>query len=320
MRSTGSPTWRLATIVPVALAGACSASPPPAVEVALGPVQMLAPPPPTPAEIAARATPEQAAAAQEGQGCASKPALRDRALCYLESGSEESIDPLFAIGRELAPRMASQAAAYRPDFVYAAENAGVLAAKSRDARLYTGLRSAGASDQLFAVHAIRHMLATLRFGYAHGKDADAAVRAERVEAARAGCASMLGAGDEEMLKAAADCLGEIGDPRDAAGVIDAMVSHPTVGVEKHLVEVVAQLSPVPKASLQKLTPVLEKKLAVDWTHDDLWLRARMCRLLLAEVPAGDTWPKKPAQVAVREIGNRNSQARAPCEDLATRKK
>jgi hypothetical protein len=42
--------------------------------------------------------------------------------------------------------------------------------------------------------------------------------------------------------------------------------------------------------------------------------------MVEQVPAREAWPKKPAETAIHEIADRNSQAKAPCDELANRSK
>ena len=265
-----------------------------------------------------RKTPEEAAAALEWTGCESKEKPRERAFCYLKSESEASLEPLFVLGRDLAEKAVSHPVSYWPDFTYAAENAGVIAAKTHETRLYAGLQATSEVDQLFAVEAIHHMLSTLRFGYAHGKSVDEGTRKDRLAAAHTGCLSKLTGKDARLVKAAADCLKEIHDPTDTAALVDVAVSHPSLEVQTHLLGLVGGFGPLPAASLPKLVPLLEKPMPTKWTHEEVALRATICRIFLREVDPKAAWTKKPAEAAVREIGNRDSQAKAPCEELARR--
>jgi hypothetical protein len=305
---------RLSLLAGLAPAGiACGPSSP-----STAAVQLQAPTPPTPEALAARKTPEEALQAKEGQGCDAMTKPRDAAFCYLKSEAEASIEPLFALGRTLADKAVANPVSYWPDFTYAAENAGILAAKTHDARLYAGLGSASEADQLFAVHALRHMLGMLRWGHIHGKSADEPVRKDRLPAVHAACLDKLAAQSPRMVNAAADCLKEIHDPADAGALLDVAAGHPSIEVQIHVLDVAGGAGPLPKASLAKLAPLLEKPLAVKWTQDEVSLRAAICRILLREVDAKESWAKKAAETAVREIGNRNSQARQPCEALAKR--
>jgi hypothetical protein len=313
---------RLPLLAALAALTACGASAP-----ATPPVAAAAPADPAAVARAAadanaaRKTPEEAAAAApDAKTCEAKVKPREMAFCYLKSEAEASIDPLFALGRTLAEKAVKQPVSYWPDFTYAAENAGVLAAKTKESRLYVGLGAAAEVDQLFAVRAIHHMLATLRYGHARGKEADEPVRKERLGAAHTACLGKLGAGNPMLASAAADCLKEIHDPADTVALVDAAMSQTDLEAQAHILEVAAPATPFPRPSLDKLVTVLEKPLGPKWTHGELFMRASICKVLLREVPATDPWPRKAAETAVREIGARNGQAKEPCEALAKRGK
>jgi hypothetical protein len=288
------------------------------------------PPPKEPspaAQVAAAAatSPEVVAAAAVGTHCEAEVKLRARAFCYLQSGSEDAIDPLFELGRTLGHEaMASrvQIPAVWQDFTYAAENAGVLAAKTQDARLYAGLESPHQTYHLFAIVAIHHMLAILRQGNARGKDADAPVRAERLAKAHVACRAALGDKYGMMVTSAADCLKEIGDPTDGGPLLEAAVDHPGDSkLQSHLVDIAAALPPYPVATLQKLRPLLEQPMPVRWTQEDINLRSTICTILARELPASETWPQAAAAVAAREVGDaRGGPARVACQTLAARTK
>jgi hypothetical protein len=261
------------------------------------------------------------AVAPEVRSCVAEKTARDQAYCYLKTESEDAIDPLFEIGHSVSHEAETISTWDMQDFTYAAENAGVVAAKTSDTKLYAGLQSPHRSYRLFAIIAIRHMLATLRWGHVHGADADAPVRVQRLPRAHATCLAAVADPTYGMLvSAGADCLKEIGDPTDGPALVDAIVRHPDEDVlQAHLTEAALTMSPFPKESLVKLRPVLERPLPRPWTHDSVKMRGDICKLLLREMPAtpaSDPWPRQAAAVAVRQIGALDGQYRKPCEQLA----
>jgi hypothetical protein len=155
------------------------------------------------------------------------------------------------LGRALAEKAVENAVVYWPDFTYAAENAGVLAAKTRDTRLFAGL-GAGESDQLFAVEGLANMLAILRMGYGQGRDIDGPVRAERLPKVHAASLDKLGAANARLVKAAAACLTEIGDDSDATALVDAAMRQPAAEAQRFVVVSAVRCRPFPRESLRKL--------------------------------------------------------------------
>jgi len=287
--------------------------------VAAAPAQTARPMTPEEVEAAAANSPEVRAAAAEGTNCESKPKLRDRAYCYLQSDAEASIAPLFAVGRAMVKDAKYPRAAWQ-DFTYAAENAGVLAAKTSDAPLHAGLRSADETDHVFAIRALGHMLSILRMGYGNGGAADSANRKLRLAPAHTACLATLSARNEELLRAGGDCLKEIGEPADAMPLIDAVLARSDAPKDQaYLVDVLARVRHIPEAGLRKLVPILEQPLGKSWSHDEVFMRGHICQMMLNTV-RGQGWAKKAAVAAVSEIGNRNSQAREPCERLSAEKK
>jgi len=253
------------------------------------------------------------------QACASIEKTRERAFCYLKTGSEDAIDPLFELGRTLSHKDPAYGIMTWQDFTYAANNAAVLAGKSHDTRLYANLESSHESYRLFAIQALGQEIFVLRLGVVNGKEADAALRAERLPKAHAACLAALGATGAKMVTAAADCLKEAHDPSDGPALIDAIVLHgDDVKLQLHLIEIAAGASGFPAASLAKLRPVLEKPMPAVWTHDDVTLRGTICGILAKEAPASEKWARDAAAVAVREIGAHDPMTRKACETLAAR--
>jgi hypothetical protein len=288
-----------------------SSAPPPSA------VPAVVPPParaPSPDEVLARKTPEEASTLEDTKACDRKIQPRQIALCYLESNAETSIEPLFALGRALAEK-AAKYSFYWQDFTYAAENAGALAAKTRDARLYVGIADSNEAEQLFAVHAIRQMLAKLRWGQAKGKESDDAVRSERLARAHAACLSKLTAQSTMLVNAATDCLKEVHDSGDTAAMIDVGVANPSLEVQAHVLDVASIVAgPCPTASLKKLVPLLQTPLQPSWKAADVSLRGSACRILLRGGGAREPWAKKAAAIAAREVGNRiGPDAKESCE-------
>jgi formylglycine-generating enzyme required for sulfatase activity len=272
----------------------------------------------------APAAPEPAppAPAPEVQACTARASPRDQAFCYLKTESEEAIDPLFEIGHAVSHEVDKLSITDASNFRYAAENAGMIAAKTHDTRLYAGLKSPHRSARLFAVLALRQELVMLRVGLGRGKEADAPVRAQRLPAVHATClAALADPASGALVTAAADCLKEIGDASDGPPLLDAIVRYSDdPAVASHLAAIALPIAPYPPASLVKLRPVLEHPIPERWTHDSVFLRRDICKLLLRETPATEAWAQQAAVIAVHEIGNRDGMSRQACEDLANRTK
>ena len=52
-----------------------------------------------------------------------------------------------------------------------------------------------------------------------------------------------------------------------------------------------------------------------WSVDEVWWRADVCSILARVIDSQDTGLKTAAQTAVREIGDKNSQASERCAKL-----
>jgi hypothetical protein len=276
--------------------------------------------PVTPA--AAEGGPPPQALAPEVRACAAQAKVRDQAHCYLKTESEDAIEPLFEIGHAVSHEVDKIPLSDWQDFSYAAENAGMIAAKTHDTRLYAAMKSPHRSARLFAIWALRQELVMLRVGLGHGREADAPVRAQRLPAVHAAClAALADPADGPLVTAAADCLEEIGDVSDGPPLVDAIVRYPndpTVGA--HLAAIALPISPFPRVSLVKLRPLLEQPVPEKWTHDWVSVRRDICKLLLRETPASEAWAQQAAAIAVHEIGSRDGMSRKACEDLAARTK
>src|SRR5947209_7506880 len=117
--------------------------------------------------------------------CAGKATPRERAYCLLETNDRAAIPELIELALELASKDPELKITAAEDFFYAAENAGVIAAKTSDEALMQ-LRGQDRASQLFATHALGHMLAILRMGYAKGgHDDEAALAARKPRVAKA---------------------------------------------------------------------------------------------------------------------------------------
>jgi hypothetical protein len=254
-------------------------------------------------------TPEEIAAIEEKTSCESKASLHLAASCYLNLGTEEGIGPLFVIGRALAQEAVRSPLSGWPEFVIAAESAGTLAATTKDDHLYTGIGQASETDQLFAIHAITHMLAKFRWGQIHGKDADDAARTQRLPRAHAACLNGLVATSGMLVSAAADCLKEIHDPADTAALIRAGVASPDMETESHVLTIASTAGdPFPVADLRTLTTLLEQPLTAQWRANDITARGSACRILLRGGASGQAWAKKAAGIAAKEVGGRIGNA------------
>jgi hypothetical protein len=89
-------------------------------------------------------------------------------------------------------------------------------------------------------------------------------------------------------------------------------------IQKQAAGVLEKFAPVPADSLRVLAAALEVPLAARWSHDELYFRGSICRILLRDVPASETWPKKSADIAAKAMDKKNGQQRAPCQQLVDR--
>ena len=211
----------------------------------------------TPEQVAAEKTPEEIAAHKD---CATETHEANMALCYLRSDSEASIDPLFSLGRSDAEKAARYGDWH--DVVFDAEGAGTLAAKTQPNRLYAVVEHTDEVDQFMGVVALRSMLATLRYGHAHGKDADDDVRKQRLARAHAACLAKIDAQSVMLATAALDCLREAHDPADMSTLVGLGTSNAGVAIQAHALQVAADIGgPCATATLLKLAPLLERPIS-----------------------------------------------------------
>lgn len=243
-----------------------------------------------------------------------QPKLRERAYCLSKIEDESAITELLDVAKQmLLERYPSD-----QDFVYAAETAGLVAAKTKTDRLVLIVTKGDATAQRFGLVALRHTLSTLRQGYAQGGERDAAHRAKIVGPTGTVCRERLAATDHEVVAAAFGCLAETADTAHVPAIVKTTLQHDThaqlaVAGVRALGELGGAL-----AELRPLVRLLENPMPDQWLADDVAIRAETCRIFAGLVKETDRWVHLPAKTAAERIGNKSSQAREACEKLAAR--
>lgn len=252
--------------------------------------------------------------------------LRGRAACLLKTEQEQAIAQLHTLALEMydkdyiRQKDGHLGIGGRQDMLYAAENAGVIAGKTSEAQLYKLLGQKTTWSQIFALRALSHMLSILRMGYAKGGDADK-TRLEAVgpKVAKA-CARLFRSREGEVVEEAAKCVGQTRDNRHAAALVGLLVKAPSSKVQRSVFGALRNLSQLSAQvrALRPLVKVLLRPMPKKWSSDDVWIRGDICGLLSLHANHGDTWAKKPADAALKAIGDRNSQAKQKCQRLLNR--
>ncbi|MBA3452045.1 MAG: hypothetical protein H0T42_02980 [Deltaproteobacteria bacterium] len=243
-----------------------------------------------------------------------QPKLRDRAFCLSKIEDASAITELL----DVAKQMRLERYPSKQDFVYASENAGLVAAKTKTDRLVLIVSKGDATAQRFGLIALRHTLSILRMGYAQGGERDKAHRAKIVGPTGTVCRERLAANDREVVDVAFGCLAETADTTHVPAIVKATLRHEThaqlaVAGVRALGELGGKL-----AELRPLVRLLENPLPDKWLVDDLSVRSETCRILARLVKETDRWVHLPAKVAAERIGTKSSQQREACEKLAAK--
>lgn len=251
--------------------------------------------------------------------CLRAPPSREKAYCLLMTDDRAAIPAL----RDLALRKLGDGGKWsigvEQDFFYAAENAGVLAAKTSHEELLEYADSNSLGPQLFGVRALRHMLSILRMGYAKGGAADEQRHEAMTPVVARVCKAKLGAADEHLAEEALRCAAETHDEKLLRAVVAVALSSVPSRIRRVALETLGDLGASRnKAELAKLAPLLSEPLPKRWLNDDVGIKSEACELLARVVDATDRWAAEAAQAAISEIGDKNSQARDQCRRLAKR--
>lgn len=291
----------------VVLAGCIVAPPPPGPRpMAPPPQQPIAAPPPAPPDP--RIT-----------SCQEPMKLRERAFCLSKIEDERAIDALLAVARQTLTARPEQSISPREDFEYAAENAGIVAAKTSVAGLDAHVATGDTTAQRFGLRGLGHALSLLRMGYAHGGDRDRTKRAEIVRPVGDRCRERLASPEELVVSEAYRCLGETRDARHAVDLVQAIVARSDrSALARTGVTALRELDKLDVTAVRPLVRLIENPMPARTTSDDVWIRADVCRLLASVVGPSDTWAQLAAKTAAERIGKSNSQAREACERLAAK--
>lgn len=243
-----------------------------------------------------------------------QPKLRERAFCLSKIENESAITELL----DVAKQMLLERYPSKDDFVYAAENAGLVAAKTKTDRLVLIVTKGDATAQRFGLIGLRHALSILRMGYAQGGERDTAHRAKIVGPTGTICRERLAATNHEVVDVAFRCLAETADPAHVPAIVKATLLHETdaqlaIAGVRALGDLNGAL-----AELRPLVRLLENPMPDKWLTDDVSVRSETCRLFAPLVNAADRWIHLPARTAAERIGTKSSEAREACERLAAR--
>lgn len=266
------------------------------------------------------------ASAETIDGCLKTEKLRARAGCLLKVEQPPSIPALHKVAQEMLEKDTIRARegkvgiGARQDFFYAAENAGVIAAKTSEAGLYKLLAQKDKWTQLFALRGLSHMLSILKMGYAKGSAPDEKRRLQIKDPVVKKCLTKVKAKDEMILTEVASCIGQTRDNKHAKLLVKLIVASRSSKIQGAFYRALRQLPQLSQQAkeLKPLAKVLGRPMPKKWSTDDVGIRADICGLLALYANHGDTWAKKPAQKAIKAIGTKNSQAKTKCERLLNR--
>jgi len=267
-----------------------------------------------------------AAMAKSIGACQKEKKLRSRAGCLLDVVQPGAIPALHKVAQEMLKkdtirvREGKVGIGARQDFFYAAENAGVIAAKTSEKGLYKLLGKKDRWTQLFALRGLSHMLSILRMGYAKGREPDEKRRAELKDPVVRKCLAKVRGKDEMILEEAAKCIGETRDNKHAKKLVQLIVRSRSSEVQSAFFQALKNLSRLSQQAkeLRPLLKVLLRPMPKKWSTRDVWIRADICGLMARYVNHGDTWAQKPAEKAIEAIGAKNSQALRKCKRLLNR--
>jgi hypothetical protein len=229
-------------------------------------------------------------------------------FCLEKTGRAEALPLIFEVAGQYFETLEPGDRLPR-DFFDAARNAGRLAARTDVALLFQWSAAEQATTRAFGLHALGSVIDVVE------DDEDADVRALSERAAD-GCAAALADPESLVVEHALACLGHARDGRHARAIVQAVIETgdpalrrkgcSTLRAIRDLDEVAGELRP--------LIQVLEQPFPN--VSDATWVRGEICGLLRTRIRDGETWAAAPALAAVEHIGDRNSQVRQRCLDLA----
>lgn len=266
-----------------------------------------------------------AAAAPDARiaACRQEKKLRAQSSCLAKLTDEATADPVIdaqlAVARAALTAAPAQSISPREDFEYAAENAGITAAKISVNRLKAHVTQGDATAQRFGLRGLGHALSLLRMGYANGGERDRMTRARIVGPVGDVCRERLASQEELVITEAFRCVGETRATQHAAAMVKAIAR---VADKSKLaragVGALREIEGLDAPTVRPLVKILENPLPASILSDDIWVRADICRLFSSVVTETDRWAALPAKTAAERIGTNNSQAREACEKLAAK--
>lgn len=255
--------------------------------------------------------------------CRQEQKLRNQSACLSKivdaATTQAVIDAQLDVAREALVARPEQSISGRQDFEYAAENAGIVAAKTSIDRLTAHVVKGDATAQRFGLRGLAHALSLLRMGYANGGDRDRQMRAEILGAVGSTCRERLASPDELVITEAFRCVGETRDRQHAAAMVKAIANAAQRGkLARAGVLALREIEGLDAATVKPLVRILENPLPASASSDDVWVRADVCRLFSSVLTGSERWAQLPAKTAAERIGKSNSQAREACERLDTK--
>ncbi len=252
--------------------------------------------------------------------------LRKRAGCLLKVERPDAINALHSVAMKIydtdyiRKKDGHLGISGRQDFMYAAESAGVIAAKTSEGPLLTLRDSPNPWTQKFALRGLSHMLSILRMGHAKGGKSDQFRLAATKDSIATICFRSFQSKDAEVVVEAARCVGQTRDNKHTSVLVKLIVASRSAKTQRGVFLALKNLSRLSQtaALLRPLTKILLRPLPKKWSSDDIWIRGDICGLLASHAKHGDQWAQTPAERAVVAIGPRNSQAKKKCLRLLNR--
>ncbi len=242
---------------------------------------------------------------------------RERAFCLSKIEDVAAIIALHDLATETRRGQSKESLSKQRDFVYAAENAGIVAAKTSVEPLYLYARSGAALSQRFALLAMGHALSLLRMGYAHGGQRDEQALSNLVGPVGTVCEERLTSPTNFVVQAAVKCLKYTEDRKRLPALVRAAVRHiDSPAISRSAVLGIMNFRPRDIKAIRPLVRILQTRIPQKWRQDDIWLRGEVCRLFKRVATAKDGWLHVPAKKAAERIKGKNSQLHDLCMGLA----
>ncbi len=202
------------------------------------------------------------------------------------------------------------------DYYDAAENAARLASQTEWTLLFEWADAQQPTTRAFGLHALGYLLYCMQRDNVGGPKADPALL-ERVQPqVGAACSAALDDPDPRVVEHALDCLGRTDDPVHAADIVDILLERSEPRVRRKAMSTLGDLPGLGEhaGDLRPLIQILGQP--YEHVGGETPIRGEICNLLRRHLRAGETWPAEAALAAVEHIGERSSQARDRCRDLA----